>query len=293
MNTEMAQLERSLTAATPLPKWVVIRRTQTRRTRGDSGEWLQIGDTFHGDWIVLGWVKMTDKQRWVKVADCEKVTAVDPPVEPPPADGSDTLMWMKSDWQLRGTKLERKRPNIAGYPQTVNLACKTGGTLPASDDYIRIVRDLNPGMTMTDFERMMDSWNRINEKWRNGNRKVPAELVFASNTFAIRSKLRNGGGLTGIPRNAWVYEIDTLPYSTLNEYSADTLPQKYIMHLTLAKRGRENVDPSPAMGGRSLEPFLPTRLPVTSSSVMYIRVEFMELTIGFRNPYLPEWNWEK
>lgn len=293
MNIEMAILERTVTAATPLQKWEVIRITQTKRTRGDKGEWLSAGYTFHGNWIILGYVKISDLQRWVRVSDCVKVSPSEPPSDPPPENGSDVLAWMKPDWQLRGTKLERKRPNIAGFPQTVNLACKTGGTIPASDDYIRIVRELNPGMTESGFEGMMDSWNRVNEKWRSGNRKVPAEIVFASNTFAIKSKLRNGGGLTGIPAGVWIYEIDTLPYSALSEYSSDTLPQKYIMHMTLAKRARGNVDPSPAMGGRSIEPFLPTRLPITSASLMYIRVEFTELVNNFKNPYNPEWDWKK
>jgi len=282
------QITRLTTQADPVQKWRTARRTQTKRLRGDKGEWLPTGFTFYGEWIVLGWVKNFDQPRWVKVADCERIESVEPPPVTP--ETGEALIWLKSDYELANTKYKRKRPNIAGYPHTVRMSCVGNGVLPASDDYIHLVLELNPSMTMQGFMGMMDSWNAGN-KWRDGNSKVPVELIFACNTYGVRSRLRNKGGLTGIPVGAWIVEIDTLPYEALGNYTAETLPAKYVMHLTLAKQGRNNVDPSPAMGGRILPPYQPTRLPVTSASPMYILEAVTKSANSFKNPYTPAWEW--
>jgi len=103
MDEQMARLIMSATTATPMQKWMTSRRTQTRRLRGDTGEWLPAGTTFHGEWILFGWLKMQERNRWVKAADCEKIQSVEPPDNPPSPTG-EVLRYVKSDFVLRNSK---------------------------------------------------------------------------------------------------------------------------------------------------------------------------------------------
>jgi hypothetical protein len=285
MDAQMANLIRSEeTAVKPLQKWQVIRPTRTRRLIGDPGEIYPAGKTFFGDWILAGWVKDYDQPRWVKVADCVKVTSAEPPPPPPP---DNTVMWIKSDYELSGTLLERRRPNIAGQPQTVNLACKKYGIVQATNDYIRITRELNGDIPLSVLMGTMDSWTPKGAKWGNGDFKVPCEIVFASNLMPVTSLLRNQGGLTGIKQGEWIWELDTLNFDTLSNYTAESIPSRYIMHLTLSKNGSPIVNPSPALGGRDGQP---VKLLITSRSIMYIKKDLLAPVGSHTNRYLPPWD---
>jgi len=272
------------TAVTPLQRWQVIRTTQTRRVRGDKGEWLQPGTTFFGSWILLGWVKNYDEPRWIKMSDCIKIVSADPPVEPLPA--GDVLKWARTDYELLGTPLARVRPNLPGVPMTVNLACKKFGLVPATPDYVRITNGLN-GTTLPVLCGIMDSFTPQGAKWGYGDMKVPCEIIFGSNPYSVTALLRNAGGLTGIKAGEWVYELDTLPYDSLYMYDASTVPSKYIMHFTIARNGSPIVNPSPALGGRDGEP---VKLLIASRSIMYIKKDLLVPTGTRTNRYNPPWD---
>ncbi|MCR4308371.1 MAG: hypothetical protein NUV80_07520, partial [Candidatus Berkelbacteria bacterium] len=99
--------------------------------------------------------------------------------------------WVLNDFELLGTPYQRNRADIVGQPQTVNLACTQYGLVPASNDYIRIVKELNPGMTYPMMVGMMDAWTPAGAKWRDGDTKVPAEIIFASNPISTLSLIPN------------------------------------------------------------------------------------------------------
>jgi hypothetical protein len=292
MDEQMTSLVRSAeTAIKPLRKWSVIRQTRTRRLMGDPGELYPKGKTFFGEWIAAGWIKNYDEPRWVKLADCEEIDGATP--LPPPPDHPTNTKWVLGDYELATSsipavrKLARKRPNVPGQPQTVNMACLRYGLVPASDDYIRITRALNGDIDFATLVGIMDSWTPKGAKWRDGDYKVPCEIIFASNPVNVIASLRNPGGLTGIKGGEWIWQIDTLPYDTLGNYTAETIPSKYIMHFTVSKNGSPIVNPSPALAGRDE---IPVKLPVTSKSIMYLRLGLLD-SIGARtNRYNPPWD---
>jgi hypothetical protein len=285
MDNHMARLIMDSYTATPMQKWVVTKRTQTRRTRGDNGEWMSAGETFHGEWIVLGWLKIQERNRWIKVSDCDKIPSVEPPDTPPSPTG-DVLRWIRSDFELLGTKYERRRSLLSGSPQTVVLGCKENDSVKSTTAYIDLTLALNPGMTFENLASTMNSWVRQSEKWSSLGGRVPTKLIFACNTIAIIDLSMCSGGLTGIPSGTWIYRLDTLPYDALENYSASNLPQKYIMHFTNTVHGSAIVNPSPAMGGRN---GYPVRFPITSRYPVYIKQVLTKPAITFRNPYNPEW----
>jgi hypothetical protein len=293
MDTQIASLIRDAeTSIKPMQKWRVKWNTESRNLTLNASETYPEGKTFFGNWVVkmlvkkqwADWVKDYDHPRWVRVSDCEYAPSVEPP---PQDDGDSSLMWLKSDFQLRGTSLERSRPNISGQPQTAHMACTRFGLVPASDAYIELTLGLNPGMTVKGLEGMMDSWTPKGAKWLNGERKVPCEITFASNPIPVIGSLRNPGGLTGIKGGEKVWQIDTLPYDALENYTSDTIPSRYVVHLTLSVNGTNIVNPSPAMGGRTGKP---VKLLLTSKSTMYVRYGLMESLAGHTNRYEPPWD---
>lgn len=194
--------------------------------------------------------------------------------------------WVKSDFELLGTPFARSRKPISGQPQTVNLLCQESGLVPASGHYKRITKELNPGMTDTDLIGIMDKWTPDNAKWRDGEEKVPVEIIFASNPVYAFGPMPNPGGLTEVPAGAMVYQIDTLDYDTLFMYTAETIPQRYIMHFTNNLNGRDVVNPPPVPGRDGF----PVRLLITSKSPLYVRAELLD-EIGVRtNRYNPPWD---
>lgn len=194
--------------------------------------------------------------------------------------------WVLSDFELLGTEFERTRQDISGQPQTVILSSVDNGIIPASGDYKRITRELNPGMDDSALTIMMDRWTPDGAKWRDGEEKVPCRIIFASNPIHVLGLVPNPGGLTGIPAGVMVYQLDMLDYDTLFMYNAATIPEKYIMHLTVNKNGSDVVNPSPDLGGRN---GLPVKLLITSNSQMFIRPELLS-PIGIRtNRYNPPW----
>lgn len=195
--------------------------------------------------------------------------------------------WVLSDFELLGTPFERHRADITGQPQTVNLACTQYGIVLASSDYIRLVKELNPGMTDVTMVGMMDAWTPAGAKWRDGDKKVPAEIIFASNPISTLDLIPNPGGLTGIPGGAMVYQIDTMNYDNLFMYTAETLPLKYIMHFTVNQNGRDIVNPIGTLGGRY---GIPVKLPIISKSPMYIRRELLDEIGSRNNRYSPPWD---
>lgn len=285
MDVQMSNLIRNTeTEITPLRKWITVRATRTRRLIGDPGETYPKDKAFFGNWILAGWIKNYDEPRWVKLSDCEEVDATTPPPQPPPPNAD--MKWVLGDYELRNTIYARKRPDIAGQPQTVNMACLKYGLVPASDDYIRITRALNDDMSFEALAGIMDKWTPKGAKWRDGDVKVPCEIIFASNPVGVVASLRNPGGLTGIKAGEWIWQIDTLPYDMLGIYNADTLPSRYIMHFTVSMNGRPTVNPPPPWGRDGL----PVRLPITSKSIMYLRDGFLD-EIGARtNRYSPAWD---
>jgi len=132
---------------------------------------------------------------------------------------------------------------------------------------------------------MMNSWTRQSEKWDETSR-VPTELIFACNTISVIDLSMCGGGLTGIPKGTWIYQVDTLPFDALENYCVENIPRRYIMHYTVAITGTPKVNPSPALGGRNGHP---VRLLVTSRHPLYIRQAITEAAINYRNPYFPPW----
>ena len=287
----MANIVRNAeTVIRPLRKWEVIRPTRTRRLIGDSGEMYPIGMTFFGEWIVAGWIKNYDAPRWVKLSDCEEIDGTTP--LPPPPNHPTNMKWVMGDYELANSsnpairKFARKRPNIPGQPQTVNMACLKYGIVPASNDYIRITRALNGDIDFATLAGIMDSWTPKGAKWHEGNYKVPAEIIFASNPVGVTASMRNPGGLTGIKGGEWIWQIDTFPYDALGNYTAETIPLRYIMHLTISRNGSPIVNPSPALGGRN---GIPVKLLITSKSIMYLRLGLLD-SIGARmNRYNPAW----
>jgi hypothetical protein len=196
--------------------------------------------------------------------------------------------WVLGDYPLLGTPFERNRANIAGQPQTVNLACADNGILPVSGNYKRIVKELNPGLTDKMLVDMMDKWTPAGAKWRDGDEKVPAEIIFADNPINVLGMFPNIGGLSGIPVGALVYLLDTLDYDTLFMYTARTLPRKYVMHFTVNLNNSSVVNPVDVLGGRS---GIPIRLPIVSKSPMYIRKELLDVIGSRKNIYNPPWKY--
>lgn len=194
--------------------------------------------------------------------------------------------WVKGDFELLGTPFARTRKEISGQPQTVNLLCRDSGLIPATGNYKRIVKELNPGMTDADLIAMMDKWTPDNAKWREGEEKVPTEIIFASNPVNVLDMIPNPGGLTGVPVGAMIYQLDALDYETLFMYTAASIPDRYVMHFTNNLNGRDVVNPPPVPGRGGL----PVRLPITSKSPMYIRVELLDEIRGRNNRYSPPWD---
>lgn len=195
--------------------------------------------------------------------------------------------WVKSDFELMGTPFARHRSNLPGQPQTVNLACLESGLVPASGNYKRLTKELNPGMTDDMLAVMMDKWTPGNAKWRDGEEKAPTEIVFASNPVRVLDPMPAPSGLTGIPAGTMVCQLDTLDYDTLFMYSAATIPSRYIMHFTNNLNNVNIVNPPTILGGRNGSP---VRLLITSKSPMYIRRELVDDLGGRDNRYSPPWD---
>ena len=281
--------------ANPMQKWQVsVASTEKRRGIGGVGwsmGFLRFGETFYGEWIVNGWVKNHDAPWWVRVAHLEKITSDEVVTPPPPNTDGDALYYWLSDYALLGTKYERDRPTrLSGWPQTVRGAHKGNGSVKATDDYIALTLDRNPGMTYEILANVIDAFARKGEKWRDGDNRVPIELVFACNTFAVTRRMRNAGGLSGIPTGAWILEADVADYDNLHKYAnASEIPQKYIMHFTLAKRDSPQVNPPLFMGGREIDPKQPTELILTAPFPLYFMEQVAMPVSNFQNPYNPAW----
>ena len=194
--------------------------------------------------------------------------------------------WVRSDFELLGTPFARSRQLISGQPQTVNLACREAGLVPASADYKRITKGLNPGMTDSDLIGIMDKWTPDNAKWRDGEEKVPAEIIFASNPIFAFDPIPNPGGLTGVPVGVTIHQLDMLDYDTLFMYTAADIPERYVMHFTNNLNGRDVVNPPPVPGRSGL----PVKLLITSKIPMYIRAELLDEIRGRNNRYNPVWD---
>ena len=283
------QVNNLMSPVSIMQKWKVKNATQTKRGAGigwTMGK-LQPEHTFFGSWIVNGWVKDNDHPWWVKVYDCVKVVSDEP--ADPPETGTDSLYWLKSDYQLVGTRYNRARTKFsAGHPQTMRFAHHGSGVAKANDDYIELTMALNPGMTYELFVKMMDAFMPARCKWRDGDKKVAFEIQFASNTIAVLRQFRNGGGLSGIAYGAPLYEADTLDFDNLPTRVED-VSQKHIIHFTVSRVGSKNVNPPPFMGGREVEPRQPTRLLFASSVPLYFQTELGIPVRSFQNQYYPEW----
>lgn len=166
---------------------------------------------------------------------------------------------------------------------------KTGGIVKGTDDYVALTMELNPGMTYEGFKGMMDAFVPLGCKWRSGDNKVAFEVQFASNTISVLRRFRNGGGMSGIPPGAWMYEADTLDYDNLPT-SAFDVQEKHIIHFTLSRKDSPNVNPPNFMGGRDKYPYQPTKLLFASPIPLYFRVELGVIVSNFQNQYFPEWN---
>jgi hypothetical protein len=194
--------------------------------------------------------------------------------------------WVLGDYELLGTPFARARGNVSGQPHTVNLVCRNFGMVPASDDYKRITKGLNPGLSDAMMADMMNKWMPAGAKWGIGEDKVALEIIFANNPINTLGLIPNPGGLTGIPAGAMIHQLDMLDYQTLFMYDAATIPQKYIMHFTVNVNGANVVNPDNTLGGRY---GIPLKLLMTSISPMYIRAELLDDLNGRKNRYSPPW----
>src|SRR3989304_8022794 len=171
MDKMMAELMGQV--AVPMQKWEVRVSTDTRRGAGGTG-WsmgkLQPGNTFHGSWIVLGWVKDNDRPRWVKVYDCDRVVSEEPISNPDP-NSNNNLFWLKSDAQLIKPFRRVRAKGTNGWPQTIKFAHLFGGVAKATDDYIELTLELNPGMTFKLLQSVMNAWMPQGGKWGVGGGK--------------------------------------------------------------------------------------------------------------------------
>ncbi len=196
--------------------------------------------------------------------------------------------WILSDYELLGTQFERSRsPSLSGQPQTVNCWCAGNGLVPVSNDYKRLTKLLNPGMDDNMLAGMMDKWTPKGAKWHEGEEKVPTEIIFASNPIWAIGPMQNPGGLTGIPSEAQVYQVDALAYDGLWMFDdADDVPEKYVMHFTVNVNGANVVNPDNTLGGRY---GLPVKLLMTSLQPIYLRAELLDDIDLRANRYSPPW----
>lgn len=184
-------------------KWRVKYRTLARRRPVDGVQLGYVKDlVFYSNWIKDGWISVTP-MKWVVATACEVVNEL-PPVEPPVM--CTDLYRLRTDAELPRNLLKKDR---SGVPQTARFIHYGNGSIKYTDDLIAWMLKLNKGMTRKTFENISDSWNRQNEKFRDGERKYPFEIGFAGNIHRVRNRIEWAGGLNINPGTVML-ELDSL-----------------------------------------------------------------------------------
>lgn len=235
MDEDMKNL---IAAADIRPKWRVVKRTMARRkpVNGIQLGYIQAGFVFYSAWWKDGWISITSN-KWILLSACEQV--VEQPTDPPM---QGNLYQLLGDVEL--PEEYRKNGIRNNVPQTVKFIHDGNTSIRYTDELIAFMMSLNPGMSRKTFEGICDSYNRQNEKFRNGERKYPYELGFAYNTHMAKRRFIWGGGLQVAPGTVMI-EFEVIHPDLLPD-PATIAKSPYAIYLNTIANGRTNPYPNGA-----------------------------------------------